>query len=95
MLRDAATRFPATMQSSSLSLRPPPPADLTDQQRYNLQLGNISLSVAPPTVDLKGFTSDPTVNRLGNTLEAGVDGATTLAKSLWGNFRERAFQPLS
>jgi hypothetical protein len=90
MLRDAATRFPATMQSSSLSLKPAvPPTDAQD--RYNLSLGGISLSVAPPNVDLNKIASDQTLNRVGNTLEAGVDAA----RNVFGRLRERAFQPLT
>ncbi|CAD6575298.1 MAG: vacuolar protein sorting-associated protein 45 [Cyphobasidiales sp. Tagirdzhanova-0007] len=88
LLRDAATRFPATMTSSSLSLRPPVPPSQPSQERYNLQLGNISLSVGPP-VDLNKLATNPTLNRAGNTLEAGVDGAATLARNVFGLIKNR------
>lgn len=80
------------MQSSSLSLRPPGPAATASQERFNLQLGNISLSVAPPNIDLNNLSANPTLNRAGNTLEAGVDGAATLARNVFGKIRERVSQ---
>lgn len=89
LLRDAATRFPATMQSASLSLKPA--AAPGNDSAYNLSLGGISLSVAPPNVDLNKIASDQTLNRVGNTLEAGVDAA----RNVFGRLRERAFQPLT
>ncbi|KAL7006279.1 vacuolar protein sorting-associated protein 45 [Cystobasidiomycetes sp. EMM_F5] len=92
MLRDAATRFPPSMQSSSLSLRPPPPEQQSSQESFNLQLGNISLSVAPPNIDLKNLASNPTLHRAGNTLEAGVDGAANLARNVFGKLMDRVQQ---
>jgi hypothetical protein len=78
------------MTSSSLSLRPtaPPSAPQDSQdQRYNLQLGGLSLSVAPP--DLNRLSSNPALHRAGNTLEAGVDGATNLARNVFGRLIDR------
>merc|ERR1712093_483914 len=101
LVRDAATRFPPSMTSSALSLRPSllPPAQQQQQQqqaaqdqRYNLQLGNISLSVAPPNVDLNKLAANPALSRAGNTLEAGVDGAATLARNVFGRIRDRVQQ---
>lgn len=93
LLRDAATRFPATMTSSALSLRPSaPPQQQAASQSYNLQLGNISLSVAPPNVDLNKLAANPALNRAGNTLEAGVDGAANLARNVFGKLIERVQQ---
>ena len=90
MIRDAATRFPAAMQSQTLSLRPAGPEQQPSQERYNLQLGNISLSVVPP--DLNKLATNETLHRAGNTLEAGVDGAANLARNVFDRIRDRVQQ---
>lgn len=88
MIRDAATRSPASISASNLNLRPAAEASMADQeQRYNFQVGNISLSVGQPNVDLNSLTSNSALHRATNTLEAGVDGAANLAKNLFSRFR--------
>lgn len=89
MLRDAATRFPPSISSSALSLHPAAPAQQQqqDEQRYNFSVGNISLSVGQPNVDLNSIASSSALHRAGNTIEAGVDGAATLARNLFSKFR--------
>lgn len=90
LIRDAATRFPPSISSSALSLHPPNQASNVqqqDDQRYNFSVGNISLSVGQPNVDLNSFATSTALHRAGNTVEAGVEGATNLARNLFSKFR--------
>ncbi|GAB00012.1 uncharacterized protein L969DRAFT_78767 [Mixia osmundae IAM 14324] len=77
LVRDAAARFPASMTSSALSLRPtsqPPQATpQTSQEGLNLKIGNLSLNVG---------------GNAGAGLEAGVDNVRDAAMNLFGRVRK-------
>lgn len=90
MLRDAATRFPPSMASPALALRPTTVG--TEPAATTYQLGNLSLSMGPRAGGAVNVSGG--VREAGNALEAGVDAVRDGARTLLSGLGERVRRQL-